>query len=116
MNLEEATDELEIRDDDLKAIREAKDPNWLLRGLVTVAVIIVSTVLGILAGKSSGASGYPYGALYLAPFAAVRRRRVPWLFVICLAVLSFISFSIGVASNDQTFGIVTYYGTFSRKT
>jgi nicotinamide riboside transporter PnuC len=117
MNLDEARKELNIQDDDLAAIRRKKDPNWLVRGVITLAVVVVSYIVGYFAASasSSGTSPYPYGMAAIAPLAVAQKRRVPWLFVIVLAVLSFISISVGVVSNSETFGVVTYYGAFSRK-
>jgi hypothetical protein len=51
----------------------------------------------------------------VTPLVRSGKIRIPWLFIVVLAVISFVSLSIGLASTDRSFGVVTYYGAFSRK-
>lgn len=75
--------------------------------------------MGVIIGNASetGNSNYPYGAMLLAANASVRRKRIPFLFILLLAILSFFSFSLGLAtSSGPSFGVVIYYGSYSPKT
>jgi hypothetical protein len=114
MNLEEGRDQLGINDSDMSAIRRAKDPNWIIRGIVTLVVIVASFLSGAALGATSSPSAYPFAASF-TPLVRSGKIRIPWLFIVVLAVVSFVSLSIGVASTDRSFGVVTYYGAFSRK-
>jgi hypothetical protein len=118
MDLVEAEQKLEIKDEDINAIRRAKDPNWVLRGLIAIAVAFLSFLIGFVVGRVSdtGSSNYPYGTLLLASAAVGSRKRIPVLFIALLAVLSFISLNFGLAEGSPNFGVVTYYGSYSPET
>jgi hypothetical protein len=118
MSLEEAEQKLAIKEEDLKAIRRANDPNWVLRGLIVLAVSIVTFVIGFIAGNAnpSVGSNYPYAGAMMSSQAAGGMRRVPVLFIAILAALSFISFSFGLAvGNRENLGVVILYGPYSQK-
>jgi threonine/homoserine/homoserine lactone efflux protein len=114
MNLEESRDQLGINDGDMSAIRRAKDPNWLIRGIITLVVILASFLSGVALGAANPPSAYPFAASF-TPLVRSGKIRIPWLFIAVLAVISFVSLSIGVAANSESFGVTTYYGAFSRK-
>ena len=114
MNLEESRDQLGINDGDMAAIKRAKDPNWLIRGIVTIVVIVASFLSGAALGAANPQTAYPFAAS-VTPLVRSGKIRIPWLFIVVLAVISFVSLSIGLASTDRSFGVVTYYGAFSRK-
>lgn len=115
MDLVEAEHELEIKEEDLKAIRRAKDSSWVQRGFISLAVAILSFLVGYVIGRASdtGGSSYPYGAVLLASAAVGHRKRIPFVFIALLAVLSFFSFSFGLVAGSPSFGVVTYYGSYS---
>jgi hypothetical protein len=117
MSLDEARNEIGVTDADLARIRATKDPNWLLRGIITLAVAISSFVMGYALGsRYSSSDSYPYASLGIPVMLTARKTRVPWLFVAILAVISFAAFSIGVyASGGPSLGVATYYGVFSRE-
>ncbi len=114
MNLEESRDQLGINDNDMSAIRRTKEPKWLVRGIITLAVIMVSFLSGAALGATQSPSPYPFAASF-TPLVRSGKIRIPWLFIVVLAVISFVSVSIGLATTDHTFGVTTYYGAFSRK-
>jgi hypothetical protein len=117
-NLCEAQSTLEIRDEDIRAIRRSKNPNWVLRGIIALSAAVVSFLSGYVVGSATepGVSNYPYGAAVLASAAAGQRKRIPVLFVAILAALSLLSFFFGYATGDKpALGIVTYYGSYSPK-
>ena len=117
MNLAEADKKLEIKDEDIKAIRRSRDPSWVLRGLISLAVAILSFLVGYVIGRvnDTGGSVYPFGAALMASATVGHRKRIPILFIALLAVLSIFSLSFGLSAGSPNFGVVTYYGSYSPK-
>lgn len=117
MDLAEAEQMLEIKDEDIKAIRRSRDSSWVLRGLISLAVAILSFLVGYVIGRASdsGGSSYPYGAALLASATVGHRKRIPFLFIALLAVLSVFSLSFGLSAGTPNLGVVTYYGSYSPK-
>ncbi|MBU0685672.1 MAG: hypothetical protein KJ653_07505 [Candidatus Thermoplasmatota archaeon] len=108
--------DLQLTENDMREIRKAEERSRFWTIIAGAVVIVGSFVAGYLIGGSTSSGSYPYSASTTGALMAARSGKRRWLLGVVLAILAFFSFSIGAAlSSPSSFGVVTYYGAFSKK-
>ncbi len=75
----------------------------------------ITTVFAFLLGYSSdtGSSEYPFASVSALSLAKVGKGRVPWVGVLVISLLTFLSFGLGAfVANPPNYGANSYYGVY----
>lgn len=108
--------DLQLTEVDMREIRKAEERSRLWTVVAGAVVVVGSFVAGYLIGGNTSSESYPFSAATAGSSMAVRSRSRKWLLGIVLAVLAFLSFSIGAAIGDPpNYGVGTYYEAYSRE-
>lgn len=103
--------QLGIVDEDIAMIRRTRDPN----PLPMIIIGVITTVFAFLLGYRSdtGSSEYPYASVAALSLANVGKGRVPWVGVLVILLVTFLSFGLGAfVANPPNYGGEPYYGVY----
>jgi len=116
LSVDNSSRQLGITDKDFVSIEKSRRTNSILVVLTGALISVAAFIVGYMLGRESATDSYPFSSLSVMSSTVVRRRKVPWIAALIVAVVAFTSFCLGtLAANPPAFGVTTYYGVYGTK-